>query len=112
MRDIPKDINIFHFPEVPPSQRHELLVKKLRQCQVVFDFNDPASDLANKEVKRATLQELVEYVSIANGVITEAVYPDIIRTVSTALASNFRKPNVSYLDLSLQSICSALFRYR
>ena len=47
----------------------------------MFDFMDPVSDLRGKEVKRSTLHELVEYITAEKGVLTEPVYPEIIRMV-------------------------------
>lgn len=42
---------------------------------------DPVSDLREKEIKRATLNELVDYISAGRGVLSEAVYPEIIKMV-------------------------------
>ena len=59
------------------------MVKKLQQCCVVFDFvQDPLSDLKWKEVKRAALNELVDYVTHQKGVLTEAIYPESVQMVS------------------------------
>ncbi|KAJ1566305.1 Serine/threonine-protein phosphatase 2A 56 kDa regulatory subunit delta isoform, partial [Cladochytrium tenue] len=66
------------FKDVSPSDRQDLLIKKIQQCNVVFDFNDALSDLKGKEIKRQTLTEIVEYISSNRGVITEAIYPEII----------------------------------
>lgn len=71
-------------PDVPASELHELLSRKLAQCGVMFDFLDCVADLKGKEVKRAALNELVECVGSTRGVLIEPVYPDIIRMVSTA----------------------------
>lgn len=69
-------------PDVAPTSREELLVQKLRQCCIIFDFNlDPLSDLKYKEVKRSALNELVDYVSHQRGVITEAIYPEAVAMV-------------------------------
>jgi serine/threonine-protein phosphatase 2A regulatory subunit B' len=43
---------------------------------------DPMTDLKGKEIKRATLNELVEYVSSGRGVLTEPVYPEILKMVT------------------------------
>lgn len=43
---------------------------------------DPVSDLKGKEIKRATLNELVDYISAGRGVLTEPVYPEIIKMVT------------------------------
>jgi serine/threonine-protein phosphatase 2A regulatory subunit B' len=42
---------------------------------------DPVADLKGKEIKRATLNELVDYITAGRGVLTEPVYPEIIRMV-------------------------------
>lgn len=46
-----------------------------------FDFLDPVADLKGKEMKRSTLNELVDYITAGRGVLTEPVYPEIIRMV-------------------------------
>jgi serine/threonine-protein phosphatase 2A regulatory subunit B' len=59
-----------------------LFIQKIRQCCVLFDFViDPLSDLKWKEVKRAALNEMVEFVSHNRGVITEPIYPEAIHMV-------------------------------
>lgn len=42
---------------------------------------DPVADVKGKEIKRATLNELVEYITPGRGVLTEPVYPEIIKMV-------------------------------
>jgi len=57
------------------ADREQLFIKKLDQCKVVFDFcTDPLSDLKWKEIKRAALNEMVEYLSHNRNVITEPLY--------------------------------------
>jgi len=65
-----------------PQERQDLFIKKLQQCCNVFDFMDPVSDLRGKEVKRGTLNELVDYITSERGVLTEPVYPEIVRMVA------------------------------
>lgn len=65
--------------------QEELFIKKLRQCSVSFDFMDPVSDLKGKEIKRAALNDLSTYITLGRGVLTEAVYPEIIRMVNHSL---------------------------
>lgn len=66
--------------DATPAERESLFLQKIAQCSVVFDFvRDPLSDLKWKEVKRAALNEAVEYVTASRGVLTEAIYPEIIR---------------------------------
>lgn len=65
--------------EVPQAEREDLFIKKIRQCSVLFDFvTDPLSDLKWKEVKRSALNEMVEFITTQRGVISEAVYPEIV----------------------------------
>jgi hypothetical protein len=71
----------FIFADVPAGEQEELFIRKLRQCCLGFDFLDPVADLKGKEIKRASLTELVDYITAGRGVLTEPVYPEIIRTV-------------------------------
>lgn len=73
------------FKDVPPGERQDLFIKKLHQCNVIFDFSDTTSDLKSKEIKRAALVELVEYITNNRGVITEPIYPEVISTFSINL---------------------------
>jgi serine/threonine-protein phosphatase 2A regulatory subunit B' len=70
-----------NFHEVSPSKRQDLFKRKLTQCQILFDFSDPSSDLKNKEIKRQELQDILEYVAAARGAITDAIYPEMIQMV-------------------------------
>uniref|UniRef100_A0A673AZJ7 Serine/threonine protein phosphatase 2A regulatory subunit n=1 Tax=Sphaeramia orbicularis TaxID=375764 RepID=A0A673AZJ7_9TELE len=71
------------FKDVPPAEQEKLFIQKLRQCCVLFDFvSDPLSDLKWKEVKRAALSEMVEYITHNRNVITEPIYPEVVHMVS------------------------------
>lgn len=77
-----KNFHIFFFAEASTREvREELFIQKLRQCCTLFDFSEPLSDLKWKEVKRAALHEMLEFVNSQNGVITEAIYPEAINMV-------------------------------
>merc|ERR1711894_665286 len=68
------------------QEREDLFIQKIKKCQVLFDFvADPLSDLKWKEVKRAALHEMVEYVTSNRNVLTEAVYPEIVLMFSVNL---------------------------
>ncbi len=43
---------------------------------------DPVVDLKSKEIKRACLNEIVDYITVTKGCLTEAIYPEIISMVS------------------------------
>ncbi|XP_030373794.1 serine/threonine-protein phosphatase 2A 56 kDa regulatory subunit gamma isoform isoform X3 [Scaptodrosophila lebanonensis] len=71
--------------KTPAAEREELFLQKLRQCCTLFDFSEPLSDLKWKEVKRAALHEMVEFLSNQNGVITELIYPEAINMFAVNL---------------------------
>ncbi|KAI4316265.1 hypothetical protein L6164_024262 [Bauhinia variegata] len=50
------------FKDVPNSEKMNLFVSKLSLCCVTFDFTDPGKNIAEKDVKRQTLFELVGFV--------------------------------------------------
>ncbi|XP_055905264.1 serine/threonine-protein phosphatase 2A 56 kDa regulatory subunit gamma isoform isoform X7 [Eupeodes corollae] len=71
--------------KVSNSEREELFIQKLRQCCTLFDFSEPLSDLKWKEVKRAALHEMVDYLTNQNGVITAEIYPEAINMFAVNL---------------------------
>ncbi len=66
------------FHEVPPGRREDLFMKKIEQCNVIFDFNDASADMKSKEIKRLALHELLDYVANNRQVITEPMYPVVV----------------------------------
>lgn len=96
VREEVSDLNalICVLPDAPSTEQQELFTQKLQQCCVVFDFLDSVTDLKSKEIKRATLNELVDYVSTNRGVLVESSYPEITDMVSTL--ADF-KPSVGHL---------------
>ncbi|ESN95191.1 hypothetical protein HELRODRAFT_184466, partial [Helobdella robusta] len=66
--------------EASANDKETLLIQKLNQTLVIFDFvKDPLSDLKYKEIKRAALNELIEYISTSKAAISENVYPIVIQ---------------------------------
>eukprot|EP01067_Filipodium_phascolosomae_P002404 Filipodium_phascolosomae@DN2388_c0_g1_i1.p1 len=82
----PPEENIFM--SIPPlreshlSERPETFRRKLRACATVYDFNQPNSHLAEKEGKRQTLLEMVEYVNNTRNCFTEPIMADVVHMVS------------------------------
>ncbi|KAL8200775.1 hypothetical protein R6Q57_012114 [Mikania cordata] len=68
--------------DAPSSEKQNLFIRKLTLCSVVFDFTDPTKNLKEKEIKRQTLGELVDYVSSANGKFQGTVMQEIVKMVS------------------------------
>lgn len=87
--NVPKNRELQKLPSLRDAQqneREELFIQKIRQCGVLFDFvTDPLSDLKWKEVKRAALNEMVEYVTTQRQVITEPVYPEVVNMFAVNL---------------------------
>lgn len=68
--------------EAAANERESLFVQKLQQCCTVFDFQlDPLSDLKWKEIKRAALNEMIDYITSNRGVVTDSIYPEAVRMV-------------------------------
>lgn len=73
------------FRDVSNSEKQNLFIKKLNLCCVVFDFTDPTKHLKEKDIKRQTLVELVDYVTSANGKFSETVIQEIVKMISANL---------------------------
>jgi serine/threonine-protein phosphatase 2A regulatory subunit B' len=73
------------FRDVPSADRQSLFVRKLNLCCFTFDFTDPSKNVKEKEIKRQTLLELVDYVTSGSGKFTEAVFEDITRMLAINL---------------------------
>ena len=58
--------------------RTELFKAKVKLCCQVHDFTDGTRDVAEKEGKRTTLIELVDYVSTTKGALPEEVYRPLV----------------------------------
>lgn len=73
------------FRDVASFEKQNLLIRKLNLCCVLFDFTDPTKNLKEKDVKRQTLLELVDFITSANGKFTETVMQEVIKMVSVNL---------------------------
>ena len=67
--------------ETPSEQQEKLFIEKLKQCSVLFDFSDCVSDLKSKEIKRACLNEIVDYITVTRNCLTDNIYPEVITMV-------------------------------
>ncbi|ODV97138.1 hypothetical protein PACTADRAFT_48893 [Pachysolen tannophilus NRRL Y-2460] len=66
------------FEEVVPEEQIELFIRKVDQCDIMFDFYDPSSDIRGKEIKRLTLQELIEFITTNSFTYTEEMYEHVV----------------------------------
>ncbi|KAK3013150.1 hypothetical protein RJ639_008573 [Escallonia herrerae] len=71
--------------DVPSTEKQDLLIRKLNMCCVVFDFTDPTKNIKEKEIKRQTLLELVDYTTSANVKFTESFMHEAVKMVSANL---------------------------
>lgn len=67
-----------NFDQVPPEEQISLFVQKVDQCNVIFDFSDPTHDIIGKEIKRVTLQELIQFIVSNRFNYTEEMYRHVI----------------------------------
>ncbi|KAL2559908.1 Serine/threonine protein phosphatase 2A 57 kDa regulatory subunit B' theta isoform [Forsythia ovata] len=77
------------FEDVPSSEKQNLFIRKLKFCCTLSDFTDPTKNLREKEIKRQTLMELVEYVTSANVKFTELELQEVINMVSMNIFREF-----------------------
>ncbi|CAN0896374.1 Serine/threonine protein phosphatase 2A 59 kDa regulatory subunit B' eta isoform [Linum grandiflorum] len=79
------------FKDVPNSEKPPLFLRKLKLCNVVFDFTDPANHVKEKEIKRQTLLELVDYVTSSNSTkFSETGVQEVVKMVTLNI---FRTPS-------------------
>ncbi|SCU90501.1 LANO_0D08988g1_1 [Lachancea nothofagi CBS 11611] len=67
-----------HFDDVSPEEQISLFIAKVDQCNTIFDFGDPSFDIQGKEIKRVTLQELIEFVVTNRFAYTEEMYAHVV----------------------------------
>ena len=81
---------------------------------MIFDFRDPSMDIRSKEIKRSTLQELLEYISSNRNVIQPTMYGKIVNMVSdtnhAADRSLQQTSFVQYRPLQIRSAMSSIQR--
>lgn len=66
------------FDEVDPEYYIELFVQKVDQCNIMFDFYDPSSDIEGKDLKSLTLTELTNFISSTRIQFTEEMYAHVV----------------------------------
>lgn len=120
--------NLPFFRDVPLAERQNLFSRKLQICCFQFDFSDTLKMVREKEIKRQTLAELVDYIQSGSGKITESNQEEMVRMISLnifrclppASHENTGSENVEpeeeepYLDPSwshLQLVYELLLRY-
>ncbi|KAG1367628.1 Serine/threonine protein phosphatase 2A 57 kDa regulatory subunit B' kappa isoform [Cocos nucifera] len=62
---------LLSFKDVPNAEKQNLFISKLNLCSAVFDFSDPNKDSAEKDMKRQTLLDLVDFFNSGTPRFTE-----------------------------------------
>lgn len=70
------------FKDVPAPERQNLFLRKLQICYYQFDFSDNLKMVREKEIKRQTLSELVDFLQSGSGKITESNQEEMVRMIS------------------------------
>mmetsp|Transcript_39242 Transcript_39242/g.116738 ORF Transcript_39242/g.116738 Transcript_39242/m.116738 type:complete len:516 (-) Transcript_39242:1657-3204(-) len=80
------------FRDVSAAEKQQLLVQKLHVCAFNFDFSDPSKHAREKEIKRQTMLELVDYANTGSGKFTESVSEDIVFMIGSNLFRSLPPP--------------------
>ncbi|XP_058212776.1 serine/threonine protein phosphatase 2A 57 kDa regulatory subunit B' alpha isoform-like isoform X2 [Rhododendron vialii] len=116
------------FRDVPASERQTLFLRKVQVSCFQFDMSDALKMMREKEIKRQSLVELVDFVQSGSGKITETNQEGIIKMISInifrclapASHENTGSQNMDleeeepYMDLAwphLQLVYELLLRY-
>lgn len=73
------------FKDVPIAEKLNLFVSKLNLCYPVYDFNDPSKNSIEKDIKRQTLIELIDFVVSGPPRFTEPVIAAMCKMCATNL---------------------------
>ncbi|KAM6600708.1 hypothetical protein CsatA_020317 [Cannabis sativa] len=68
--------------DVSVSERSPLFLRKLKVCWVQCDFSDTLKGVREKEIKRQTLLELVDFIQAGSCKLNETMQEELIRMVS------------------------------
>ncbi|KAF8414139.1 hypothetical protein HHK36_002138 [Tetracentron sinense] len=82
-----------NFRDVPNSEKQNLFFRKLNMCCIVFDFTDPSKNLNEKDIKRQTLLELVDYIPSVTSKFNEVAMQEITKMVAANLFRTFSSSN-------------------
>ncbi|KAA0193170.1 Serine/threonine-protein phosphatase 2A 56 kDa regulatory subunit delta isoform [Fasciolopsis buskii] len=69
--------------ETPGNERETLFLEKVRMCCILFDFNEVTRQVKSKEIKRVTLVELAEYITMNQNCLTEPIYHGLVKLLQT-----------------------------
>eukprot|EP00927_Polykrikos_kofoidii_P085087 TRINITY_DN9150_c0_g4_i1.p1 TRINITY_DN9150_c0_g4~~TRINITY_DN9150_c0_g4_i1.p1 ORF type:complete len:474 (+),score=96.85 TRINITY_DN9150_c0_g4_i1:30-1451(+) len=85
--------------EASPAERSDLFRRKLEACSVIFDFSND-SNQHEKEAKRGTLIEIVDYVNNTRNCFNEVLMQDVVNMVGANIFRALRTRNKDPLAFS------------
>ncbi|KAJ7433251.1 protein phosphatase 2A regulatory B subunit [Mycena galericulata] len=71
------------FLATPLNERHQLFLKKIQQCRVLFDFSDIGGQIESKQLKAQALREMLDYITTQPNAITDNIYPLVVDMFAT-----------------------------
>lgn len=86
------------FQEVISIERAELFRTKLSACSMVFDFNSELYQ-EEKEAKRQTLLEILEYANNSGNCFSECVIPDCVSMVAANIFRSLPKKHRGIMSI-------------
>jgi serine/threonine-protein phosphatase 2A regulatory subunit B' len=90
-QELEQPVELPALKDVPLTERIELSVKKLRSVEILCDFTSNAQ-LSEKEKKKQTLTELIEFISTASGPLKIFSNESFLVGLFRAAAANLFRP--------------------
>ncbi|XP_059638068.1 serine/threonine protein phosphatase 2A 57 kDa regulatory subunit B' kappa isoform-like [Cornus florida] len=84
------------FKDVSNSEKQSLLVSKLNLCCMVYDFSDPDNNSVEKDLKRQTLLELVDFVASGSAKFNESAIAAMCKMCAVNLFRGFPSKSRSH----------------
>ena len=91
------------------SERQDLFKRKLVACSVVYDFNNAQAQVKEKEMKRATLMEIIEYVNTSRNCFAEPVLEYVVSMVTANVFRALPPPHAFSKNNGQPSSSGAIF---
>ncbi|KAF7232988.1 hypothetical protein EG68_09182 [Paragonimus skrjabini miyazakii] len=90
--------NILFSSETIASERESLFIKKAEMCCILFNFEEPSLQVKSKEIKRLTLNEMAEFISMHQNFLTEPIYAGLVELLQTNAFRVFVPTNKTATD--------------
>ncbi|KVI11624.1 serine/threonine protein phosphatase 2A 57 kDa regulatory subunit B' kappa isoform-like [Cynara cardunculus var. scolymus] len=84
------------FKDVQNSEKLRLLISKLNLCSKLYDFQDQAQDSVEKDIKRQTLVEIIDFLSSESAKLSEPAMFAICKMCGNNLFRDFPPKNSVY----------------